>query len=493
MPRILVVDDEPDVRNTLKGILEDAGYQVQIAGNERDAMAAVVREPFDFALMDVRLHEDGEGDESGLSLAMAFRGLNPKGKIIILSGYTIPSATLRAVRYLGVVDYIGKGVVDWVDLILKTLKEALDEPKQRNFHQNNDSTHLHISLAVKQPPVIRAHGHHTYSMYSQKLLDVDFESYALKTELARQNPDSLSFQVKDIGIDLWKDVFDQHLNAANTYLEARAKSNPLSLVFEAPAEFLRLPLEFLRPNKSSVPLVLQHPLTRFISGVTVDRDVISPSLLALTRKLSILIIASNTKPRIDGVDEEAKAIYNYIKNEQAYIPVDVKLVETERATYDHVKQELKKPIYDIIHYAGHGYYDPSSPDKSSLYFWSKENRQGNVVPMNATDLTLSLKQSKERMVYLSCCFGTTTGNKTALLRDDFLGLADAVVQAGIPSVLGYRWPVADQRAQHMALSFYESLLEQGSPEIALWRARCDLASANKDEPTWLSPILICQE
>jgi hypothetical protein len=45
----------------------------------------------------------------------------------------------------------------------------------------------------------------------------------------------------------------------------------------------------------------------------------------------------------------------------------------------------------------------------------------------------------------------------------------------------------------MALAFYRSLLEQGSPEIALWSARCELAALDKDDLTWLSPILIHQE
>jgi CHAT domain-containing protein len=76
--------------------------------------------------------------------------------------------------------------------------------------------------------------------------------------------------------------------------------------------------------------------------------------------------------------------------------------------------------------------------------------------------------------------------------DDFLGIADAVVQAGVPSTLGFRWPVSDVGAPKLAKAFYGSLLRQGSPEIALWKARRELAGLGRDDPTWLSPILIHQ-
>ena len=178
---------------------------------------------------------------------------------------------------------------------------------------------------------------------------------------------------------------------------------------------------------------------------------------------------------------------------QNYIPVEVRLIPTERATYKRVRAELQKANYDIVHYAGHGVHNASSPDESCLYFWEEENRQGSVVPMTAAELGVLLGQSDARMMYLSSCYGTATGSKTALLDDDFLGLADAVAQAGIPSVLGFRWPVSDAGACQLALSFYRSLLEQGSPPIALWMARCEQAALNKGDTAWLTPILIHQE
>ena len=74
-----------------------------------------------------------------------------------------------------------------------------------------------------------------------------------------------------------------------------------------------------------------------------------------------------------------------------------------------------------------------------------------------------------------------------------MGITDAVVQAGIPSTLGFRWSVTDEGAKKLAVAFYESLLKQGNPEIALWKARGEVAKTlGRDDYTWLSPVLIHQ-
>ncbi len=489
--RILVIDDEPDVRNTLCGLLSDAGYIVQSAANEAEALTALTREPFDFALIDVRLHGDDEGDESGLSLAIAFRALNPQIHVIPLTRYIRAGQIVRAVRYYGVVDFIEK-TPDMGEQILNTIEKVQRQVRRPKFEKTSDATQLYLSLTAGQPMVIRAHGRHVCSSRSWRVLRVGDERYARRTELARRDAANLRFQVAGIGDDLWREIFDEHREAFTVYLEARAKSQTLSLIFETPREFLRLPLEFMRSENPPEYLVLQHPLARFVYDAIPKREVISPSLLALTEKLHVLVIASNTEPPIDGVDTEARELCNFLEHQDC-IPVEVTFIPTEQATYARVREELRRTSYDIVHYAGHGSYNAASPEESSLRFWAEEDKQGDVVSIQATELKMLLEHSKIRLVYLSCCSGTTTGSQVTLLDDDFLGLADAAAQAGVPSVLGFRWPVSDEGAQKLALAFYQSLLEQGSPEIALWSARCELAALNKNDPTWLSPILIHQE
>ena len=74
------------------------------------------------------------------------------------------------------------------------------------------------------------------------------------------------------------------------------------------------------------------------------------------------------------------------------------------------------------------------------------------------------------------------------------GLMDAVVAAGIPSVLGYRWPVSSSGALILAQTFYDKLHQHESLETALLLARQEVRTQLGDEDqTWLSPILVVQE
>jgi len=77
--------------------------------------------------------------------------------------------------------------------------------------------------------------------------------------------------------------------------------------------------------------------------------------------------------------------------------------------------------------------------------------------MAVSELRILLKGSIVRLIYLSCCLGAKTADSLKLLEDDFLGLAEGLIQAGVPSVLAFRWPVSDAGAKTLALRFYESL------------------------------------
>ena len=159
-------------------------------------------------------------------------------------------------------------------------------------------------------------------------------------------------------------------------------------------------------------------------------------------------------------------------------------------------KHLEACNYHIMHYAGHGQYNKDEPEKSSLLFWEKNNGQKTITHLSNNILknTLCFKGYDLRLMYLSCCFGTATSDANTLLGRDFLGIADGLIQVGVPSVLGFRWPVSDSGAQELALAFYESLFEQRDLDTALFHARCKISGDEDglDSGDWLSPILIVQ-
>jgi CheY-like chemotaxis protein len=85
--RILVVDDLPDWRTTLKGILSDEGYDVQVAESRREALRLLDNERFHLAILDIRLDEQNEDNREGLELMSQIKTLDPSMQVIILTGY----------------------------------------------------------------------------------------------------------------------------------------------------------------------------------------------------------------------------------------------------------------------------------------------------------------------------------------------------------------------------------------------------------------------
>lgn len=79
--RILVVDDDADMRLTLKLALELEGYVVDVAANAREALEQQRRQPADVLVTDIFMP-----DADGFEAIDAFRHQFPQTKIIVVSG-----------------------------------------------------------------------------------------------------------------------------------------------------------------------------------------------------------------------------------------------------------------------------------------------------------------------------------------------------------------------------------------------------------------------
>ena len=78
---ILVVDDEPGVRNLLRNVLTGVSYQVLEADNGREAVRQVEISEVDLVIMDLAMPE-----QDGIETIRALRRLRPRLKIIAMSG-----------------------------------------------------------------------------------------------------------------------------------------------------------------------------------------------------------------------------------------------------------------------------------------------------------------------------------------------------------------------------------------------------------------------
>lgn len=100
--RILVVDDEENIRLTLSLCLEAEGHQVITAANVQAALVEVSRRAFDLIFLDLRL-----GLENGLDLIPRLLAENPWTKIIVITAYASLETAVEAMKR-GATDYLPK-------------------------------------------------------------------------------------------------------------------------------------------------------------------------------------------------------------------------------------------------------------------------------------------------------------------------------------------------------------------------------------------------
>lgn len=503
--KLLFADNDLDFLHTRKEFLEREGYQVVTVSNPIEARKILEQGYWDLAILDIRLEDDDdEKDVSGLVLAREAAHAVPK---IILTNFPSYESVLNALRpnldgLAVAVNFVGKEegpetLVNAVKTALKQLKRSSISPFAAVL---TDST-LSIACQPDDRMVIRVQGSVTLNTVSQNLLK-------LKTDVHVRQGNNIPlldwrFDSKQVGRQLYEKVFVTHPEIHGNYSHVLGKvkeERNLHIRFESNRNFLTVPLEsiFATVDGGEDYLVLYHPLSRSIKDVRTLRPPISPrfftDLWDHDQILKILLIGSNTYPHIPGVDAEIDALTSYLPRlfEERGISVEVKTIPTEEATYEIVRSTLQRCQYHIIHYAGHGTYEKQSSEKSYISLWEQEGKQGDIKKMPISELQMLLRGSGVCFVYLSCCSGTQSGEPGALLDNDFLGIADGIIHAGVPAVLGFRWPVSDDGAKTLALAFYKSLAEQGQLDTALLDARCEVAARNRDDITWLSPILITQ-
>jgi DNA-binding NtrC family response regulator len=127
--KILVVDDLPDWRMTLSGLLVEEGYEARAAGSVAEAIKLLEANHFDLALLDVRLDESDENNTEGLDLAAEIKRRWPEVKTVIITGYGTPDTARRAMEP----DKHGKRLVQ--DFIEKTQTDTLGQVVKRVLAQ----------------------------------------------------------------------------------------------------------------------------------------------------------------------------------------------------------------------------------------------------------------------------------------------------------------------------------------------------------------------
>ena len=137
--RVLVVDDEKNIRATLAACLEGMGCRVAAVATASEALATLERQAFDLAFLDLRLKET-----SGLDLLPKLLALRPQLPIVMITAYATISTAVEAIKR-GARDYLPK---PFTPAQIRRLVNGLAE--RLNLSRRVEELQAHLREAVPE-------------------------------------------------------------------------------------------------------------------------------------------------------------------------------------------------------------------------------------------------------------------------------------------------------------------------------------------------------
>jgi pimeloyl-ACP methyl ester carboxylesterase/O-acetyl-ADP-ribose deacetylase (regulator of RNase III) len=196
-------------------------------------------------------------------------------------------------------------------------------------------------------------------------------------------------------------------------------------------------------------------------------------------KLKMLLVVNPNRGEaghLEGADKEGARILELFAGSPL---VEITQRAGAEATRARLLQDFRSGEYDVLHYAGHAFFDPEKPSRSGILC-----RGGEV--LSGADLA-SLGNLPNLVVFNACESGRVRsaakpgGKRSAKAEKpekafevrarENTGLAESFLRGGVANYVGTYWPVGDDAAKEFAGAFYTALLRGESVGTALSGAR----------------------
>src|SRR5213593_4021636 len=147
MPRILIVDDEPGIRQSLKGVFEDEGFLTEVVSSGEECLKKIEHDAYDLVLLDIWLP-----GIDGIETLRRLREKSSQTHVIMISGHATIATAVTATK-LGAYDFIEKPLS--LEHTLHIARNALSHSRLEQAHamlQHQLEERFHIvgdSIPVK--------------------------------------------------------------------------------------------------------------------------------------------------------------------------------------------------------------------------------------------------------------------------------------------------------------------------------------------------------
>jgi sigma-B regulation protein RsbU (phosphoserine phosphatase) len=145
--RVLVVDDQSDVREALRLLLKGAGYSTQMADSPDSAIAAVACSDHDLIVIDMNYAGDTTSGQEGLALLDRLHALKQDIPVIAMTGWSTIELAVQAMQH-GACDFITK---PWdANQVLELFEKHLRGDAQKQRVRSSRDTELAIARRVQR-------------------------------------------------------------------------------------------------------------------------------------------------------------------------------------------------------------------------------------------------------------------------------------------------------------------------------------------------------
>lgn len=181
-----------------------------------------------------------------------------------------------------------------------------------------------------------------------------------------------------------------------------------------------------------------------------------------------LLLVINPTLDLPGAEAEGKRIRELFG---AHASIKISELHGAEATRPALMTKIKSGDYEVIHYAGHAFFDEKNPASSGLVCHGKQVLSGS---------DLAILGNLPALVFFNACEAgrirkaPDRGRRELDIErraDRAVGLAEAFLRGGVANYLGTYWPVGDAAAMAFAEIFYSELLNKKTIGAALLAGR----------------------
>ena len=134
---ILIIDDNPDIRNIIKDLIDEAGFKTRVAANYNQALSEIDKKLPDVAIIDVKLDK---GDNDGIELLNHIKKKNKDIPVIIISGHANIEMAIKSLKS-GAFEFIQKPFDQ--ERLMNFVNRAVENFKLINENKNLQTQLFH--------------------------------------------------------------------------------------------------------------------------------------------------------------------------------------------------------------------------------------------------------------------------------------------------------------------------------------------------------------